>query len=44
MKIYTIGDSHSYHGFQKIYNTIYDLGSLLCYSFGKEKLKVFSPF
>jgi len=42
MKIYTIGDSHSYHGFQKIYNERYHLGSLLCYTFGKEKFNRFN--
>jgi hypothetical protein len=42
MKIYTIGDSHSYHGFQNIYDLRYNLGPLLCYTFGKEKFNRFN--
>jgi hypothetical protein len=36
MLIHTIGDSHSYHGWNGIKNHF--LGPMLCYSFGKEKL------
>jgi hypothetical protein len=37
MKIHTIGDSHSYFGWSNVIN--HHLGPLLCYTFGKEKLK-----
>jgi len=36
MSIHTIGDSHSYNGFDNIIN--HHLGPVLCYSFGIEKL------
>ena len=36
MSIHTFGDSHSNNGWTQILN--HDLGPLLCYSFGKEKL------
>jgi hypothetical protein len=36
MSIHTIGDSHSYFGWNNIIN--HHLGPILCYSFGKEKL------
>lgn len=36
MSIHTIGDSHSYNGWTEIIN--HHLGTLLCYSFGKEKI------
>ena len=36
MSIHTVGDSHCYHGWNNIIS--HHLGSLLCYSFGKEKL------
>ena len=36
MSIHTIGDSHSVHGWSGIIQ--HHLGSILCYSFGKEKL------
>jgi len=36
MSIHTIGDSHSYYGWTSIIQ--HDLGPVLCYSFGKEKL------
>jgi hypothetical protein len=40
MSIHTIGDSHSYFGFNEIIREelIHQLGPVLCYSFGKEKL------
>jgi len=37
MTIHTIGDSHSYNGWENVIN--HHLGPVLCYSFGKEKLK-----
>ena len=36
MTIHTIGDSHSNNGWEDIIN--HNLGAVLCYSFGKEKL------
>ena len=36
MAIHTIGDSHSYFGWNGVIN--HHLGPVLCYSFGKEKL------
>ena len=36
MSIHTIGDSHSYNGWNRIIN--HHLGPVLCYSFGKEKI------
>jgi hypothetical protein len=37
MSIHTIRDSHSYNGWSGILN--HHLGVLLCYSFGKKKIK-----
>jgi hypothetical protein len=36
MSIHTIGDSHSYNGWDRV--IIHHLGPVLCYTFGKEKL------
>jgi len=38
MSIHTIGDSHSGCGWNEIGIIQHHLGSVLCYSFGKEKL------
>ena len=37
LRIHTIGDSHSYSGWQQV--IIHHLGPVLCYSFGRDKLK-----
>lgn len=37
MSIHTFGDSHSYFGWSEIIHK-HHIGSLLCYSFGKDKL------
>jgi hypothetical protein len=40
MSIHTFGDSHARFGFDKIDNIqVHDIGPVLCYSFGKEKLE-----
>ena len=38
MSIHTIGDSHSFNGWNGIIN--HNLGPVLCYSFGKEQLNI----